>query len=873
MTCFYPNYRITLLFVLIILVLNVFTNNLSANDIVINPKLELIKKDRKTFTTAPIVVKYTAHNRGNIQLAIANNGTFGTLGSSIPDPFTGESIPSCIFPKNSDLVYLWVAAIWIGAVVGRDTLVSTGSEDFYVSEEFFPEEEPFGDFTYKSIDPNSQFYDEDAYSEQDIICEYMDTLTNPTYINNDNTDNRPHVPLGIKVSQKSMAWSFSYADDFILFDYQVENIGSKNLKDVYIGIYADGDVWHTSRNSPAGWNDDIVGFYQTHPAPEGHGFLDTINIAYHADNDGDPENGAWNEKSVRSAVGVRVVRTPSRELKYSYNWWIINYPDPSRDFGPRRIGTPDDPYRNFGVRMGTPLGDKNKYYMLKHEEFDYDLLYTAIDHSRTGWAPPPANADSLAKGYDCRYLLSFGPFNISPGQKLPVSFAWVGGQDFHQDPNDFADLFDPKRPHHYYESLNFDELAANSRWASWVYDNPGVDTDGDGYYGKIRIYNMDSILFGFDTISIDPFILDTIWDYTFAETTFYEGDNVPDFKGAGPPPAPKIRVIPNANKLIIRWNGYYSETTPDVFLKKIDFEGYRVYISRDDRPGSYSVLTSYDIEDFNRYLYKEITPGNYDWVLEDIPFTLDSLRTIYGDPNFDPLNYPRANPFNFGLNDYYFDPQDYNMSELNTINKIRKVYPNATNPGLDRNLWRDKDLVHDYNEPLPKYYEYEFKIEGLLPSVPYYCAVTSFDFGSPKVGLPPLETTPVNNTIIEYPQYDAQKVENENLDVYIYPNPYRIDQNYRNIGFEGRGILDRPDDRLREIHFANLPHKCKISIFSLDGDLLKEIDHNVLPGNPRSSHDSWNLITRNTQAAVSGLYYWVVESDDRIQIGKFAIIK
>ncbi len=151
--------------------------------------------------------------------------------------------------------------------------------------------------------------------------------------------------------------------------------------------------------------------------------------------------------------------------------------------------------------------------------------------------------------------------------------------------------------------------------------------------------------------------------------------------------------------------------------------------------------------------------------------------------------------------------------------------------------------------------------------------MTTFDFGSPKVGLPPLETAPVNNTVIEYPQYDAQKVENENLDVYIYPNPYLIDQNYRDNGFEGRGILDRPDDRVREIHFANLPHKCKISIYSLDGDLLIEIDHNVPHGDPSSAHDSWNLITRNTQAVVSGLYYWVVESDDRIQIGKVAIIK
>ncbi|RKX26202.1 MAG: hypothetical protein DRP47_08570, partial [Candidatus Zixiibacteriota bacterium] len=464
-----------------LLLLMLFFSSPQASARSINPKIEFEQRNIPVQTTASMPkVNYTTHNRGNIQLALANNGTFGTLGGSYPDPFTGEAISSCVYPKNSDLVYLWVAAIWIGAVVGRDTLVSVGNEDFYQTTEFWPEVEPFippGGFSYASIDRNSSYYDPDACSEQDIICEYMDTLADPSFVQSDNTDNRPHIPLGIKVYQRSMAWSFSYADDFILFDYKIQNIGNKNLKNVYIGIYVDGDVWHTSRNGPDGWNDDIVGFYPTHPAPEGCGFVDTINIAYHADNDGDPENGIWNEKSVRSAVGVRVVRTPARDLKYSYNWWIINYSDATRDFGPRRLDTDDDPYRDFGSRMGTPEGDLNKYYMLRHEEFDYDLLFTAVDHYRDGWRPPPEDAETYAQGYDCRYMLSFGPFDIAPGQKLPVSLAWTGGDNFHQQPDDFETLFDPLHPDYYYESLNFDNLAMNSRWASWVYDNPGVDTD------------------------------------------------------------------------------------------------------------------------------------------------------------------------------------------------------------------------------------------------------------------------------------------------------------------------------------------------------------------------------------------------------------
>jgi len=151
-------------------------------------------------------------------------------------------------------------------------------------------------------------------------------------------------------------------------------------------------------------------------------------------------------------------------------------------------------------------------------------------------------------------------------------------------------------------------------------------------------------------------------------------------------------------------------------------------------------------------------------------------------------------------------------------------------------------------------------------------SVTTFDFGSPKAGLPPLESDVLNGVVREYPQFPSDSVEAQSKKVYTYPNPYRLDADYRGLGFEGRGQIDRPDDRVRAIHFANLPLVCTIRIYSLDGDLIKEVRHNKHAGDPESSHESWDLITRNTQMVVSGLYYWVVESSDRTQIGKLAII-
>lgn len=814
-------------------------------------------------TASPRVI-HTAHGRGNIQLAIANNGTFGTYGEAIADPFTGEMIPSCEYPRNSDITFLWIGAFWIGAIVDRDTLVSCGSEDFYETNEFWPDlPELGGEFVYSSIDVNSKFYNPniEAYSEEDIVCEYYDTLTDASMVGRDPTDARGHKPLGLKITQRSMAWSYEYADDFILFDYNIENIGTERLRKTYIGIWVDGDAFHITRNNPSGWDDDMAGFYESHPAPEGCGFIDTVNIAWHADNDGDPvpEDApvAWDFRSAKGVVGARVVRTPSDSLNYSYNWWIIDYQNPGHDFGPRRVGTTEQPFRDFGYGLGTPPGDLNKYYVMSHEEFDYDLMETALNHSSEGWLPPPPDAESFATGYDCRYLLSFGPFDIEPGQTLPVTFAWIGGEDLHQGPTDFANLFDPAHPEHYYSSLDFSNLAHNSRWASWVYDNPGVDTDGDGFYGNARYCVTDTGSPG------DSGLIDTFW---------YQGDGVPDFRGAGPPPAPKIRLIPSNGKLVVRFNGYHSETTRDIFTGKVDFEGYRIYAALDERPSSFSVLRSYDRENYKSFVWVDPGGGNGLWKQLDDPSTLEELRLRYGNPVMEPLGYSRAHPLQFDGKFYFFEKQDHNQFELDLPDGITKVYPNAINPGGDSSLWQDEDLVFDYNTPLPKFYEYEYVYGNLLPTVPYYVAVTAFDFGSPSSGLASLETKPINNFVRELPLTPADSVEKHGLDAYVYPNPYRVDGAYSERGFENRYGSLIPE-RARLINFVNLPKVCTISIFSLDGDLVRQIDHNYPNGGPGSMHETWDLITRNTQAVVSGLYLWVIESDQRTQIGKLVVIK
>jgi hypothetical protein len=62
-------------------------------------------------------------------------------------------------------------------------------------------------------------------------------------------------------------------------------------------------------------------------------------------------------------------------------------------------------------------------------------------------------------------------------------------------------------------------------------------------------------------------------------------------------------------------------------------------------------------------------------------------------------------------------------------------------------------------------------------------------------------------------------------------------------------------------------------LYSLDGDLVRELQHDVNPADPLANHATWDLITRNHQLVVSGIYYWTVEDQDgNVQIGKLAIV-
>jgi len=815
-------------------------------------------KEESSFTTANAPYCMGRHDIGRLVWGITNFGMAG-IGENngvTSDCFVGGRVPLGEYPKGDNDTYFYKGGLWIGAIVNKDTLVSIGAEMNNKSHEFHPVHPMI---KRSKIDPSSSEFD-GAVSEQEYVAVYADTFTSGVSGSFDPIDLRGHKPIGVEVEQTSYSWSYPHTDDFIIIDYKITNVSNDIINDMFVGLYWDIDVhpgdidvtrppdlWGEKRN-PGGL-DDLGGLLKTMESYySGCVYEDTIVLAWTADNEGDYHNGVFD---VGGISGIYLLDDLQDGMYLSYNWFAYHYNAPL-DYGPQHKSN----YRYMGHGLGTPIGDKNKYHMLSNGEIDFDPIYTdAIQPTDLVWVEPIKNRSrSITRGFDCQYVLSVGPIDLLPGADFSFPVAFVAGENLHYNDGNFAvTLGYLYRPNAYYRGLNFTDFTRNAATAQRAWDTPGVDTDGDGYEGEFRDCEGD--------------------------TFYYKGDGVPDLQPEAPPPSPDMWVSPVSNGIRIRFNGWKSETTPDIFSNLIDFEGYRVYIARDNREESYSLLASYDQRNYDKFIYLDERKGQQRFSIIDNPFTLDELRCLYGftedpcsDTAFDPLLYSRYNPYqmdNYPESLFYFVQHDYNRSVFGVETPIRKIYPNEPLPENPR-VFKPEELTED---GYPKYYEYEFTVDSLLPNISYYVSVTAFDYGSFITSIQPLESSILLTAKEVYPDNIWDEKEDNVNNVYVFPNPYRDDEWYRVNGFEGLGEDDRIRNRVRKITFGNLPPHCTIKILTLDGDLIQEIDHNFDPGDPLSPYHEWDLISRNVQIIVSGLYYWVVEDDQgNTQIGKLTIL-
>jgi hypothetical protein len=106
-------------------------------------------------------------------------------------------------------------------------------------------------------------------------------------------------------------------------------------------------------------------------------------------------------------------------------------------------------------------------------------------------------------------------------------------------------------------------------------------------------------------------------------------------------------------------------------------------------------------------------------------------------------------------------------------------------------------------------------------------------------------------------------------DVFVFPNPWRPHgpnagtgpgQTGSDSGGPGSGIT-----------FSNIPSECTIKIYTLSGELVRQIHHSDLVGPP--GQENWDGNTSGGTHAASGVYLWRVESSTDGKNGKLMIIR
>ena len=102
------------------------------------------------------------------------------------------------------------------------------------------------------------------------------------------------------------------------------------------------------------------------------------------------------------------------------------------------------------------------------------------------------------------------------------------------------------------------------------------------------------------------------------------------------------------------------------------------------------------------------------------------------------------------------------------------------------------------------------------------------------------------------------KVMQEELNqIQVVPNPYLVRSRFNETANE------------RRLRFTHLPQHCRISIFTISGEIVHNINHdNVYDGN-----SWWDLKSTHGELVSPGLYIYIVESEGLEHIGKFAIVR
>jgi hypothetical protein len=837
------------------------------------------------------------HDAGELQLNITN---WGLIGSRPQQDTPYSAAPSAMWPAGSGNDFLFAAGLWVGAIKNGEPLVSTGQ----VENEILPSNDP-RDTIYRTGegDPRGGRYpfgvdddDGDGLLNEDIldgIDNDEDGLIDEDFaaIGTQNfrfkmADNTAlsqelwpsHQPLDIEITQQSFQWATPLMEDVVAFDYTIRNIGGNDLEQLVVGFYADADIG--PRSDGASGQDDLVGF--TRASFRGSDRLPmTVNIAYMYDCPG-------GDGDVAGYIG----------------FIFLNSSDP-----PTFPSVPS--FQHFAAHApfefgGEPTNDAQRYELLTRGEIrDFPTR--------------------CQEANDYRVLMAFRPsggFFLPPGGSVRFQLAIVMGEDL----DELRENASEATLAYYGKWFDRDGLPSTGRF--------GRETKlCKGDFGDDR--GGPNPIFGFQMDCGDPVLkecggqltrprLVTAADLDEDGCTFINMDCNYEFdRGRGecscygaqydpytpdldlpctgldgkehnvrwvttaPPPSPRMRIWSTNNRVHLFWDseveGYIDELN-----ERPAFESYQIWRADDwTRPEGTSIETGpssslwqlvneFDVVDSYERIrgpIQETLPLGFNTGLAGIGYTPRALRE--DGPEWERLEPLRRLVERIVQENPTLDSRDQirYLAPGGSVSPLGRVYPGLADweccaSEIDTLAWDAMGINF-----------YEYIDRSVLNGLYYFYAVTTGTVGYSLVDgetIPTgfgLSSNPRTNFEFGIPQSDAQSTadrDSRGQNIYVVPNPATRSSLSRFSQLEP----NEDDPTGIRIEFRNLPRALnRIKIYTLAGDLITELRHD---GRGGAGSQSWNLVTRNGQEIVSGIYLYSVESDNpafsRV-IGRFVVVR
>jgi hypothetical protein len=791
----------------------------------------------------------------------------------------------------------------------------------------FPDPEPDDDGDGLIDEETLNGYDEDG---DGLIDEDFGQIGNQMMVTTmyDNTrlaqeSFADHTPLNIQIIQESYAWENDQTDDFVAFQFTIKNVGVSTIGNVYLGFFADADIGPRGGSNTA--NDDMAGSYsgavrasdgswvpvevgymydaaETNPLP---GYFGIAFLSHDTDPSGE---------NAPQAVALRSFQVFSGQSSFD------NGGDPTNDA--ERYELLSRPERDPN---STPGKQDDFRFLVSAGPFS-TLAPDATLQFQAALAVGPGYQGLLEVCAEAALTWYGNFFNVLPNQISQTGAQIITGERGRESVvcrEDFADpaFFDQIRP-------DFGDQTCVS--GQFILEQSQVaDEELFDYIDPVTsqrktcaMVNLDNCFECFrqkphrpseptEEALCDEADVITYWSCNQAGAdnagcTGVDGNEsqVHWLVGMAPPP-PGMRVWPSAGRVHVYWDNL-SEITPDVRVNEIDFEAYRVWradnwtrpygSSIENGPEStlWQLIGEYDVVDSMVVEYvisPQVTlldtlPLGRNTGLEEIRYRPVSLD----DPRFAGLEEAMqsvvdAMPFEVARE----RPPMYD-GNLVILEEMMPLAPWQSYPAVLDTFWgitsrprqeetndQDELVVVSLAKEAVTYYEY------IDPSVHngfiYFYSVTATDHELSVGGAQPVITgagqsgDPSSSFRNASPAKRSQTAEERaalGANVFAYPNPAT-----RTALGSFQSLFPNADDPTGvRVNFANLPQANNtIQIYTLSGDLVQTIIHDGTGGYGEAS---WNLISRNGQEIVSGIYLFVVHSDDdRFEdfIGKFVVVR